>query len=125
MSRIAGLAGAALLVAACASTPNPEGEIDRADLALRKAEAVNAAEAAPLEARLAREKLEKAKLQASSENYAAAKRLAEEAEVDALAAEAKARAVRAEDDVKKLRAEVDALQRGAAPPNTTTEIIVR
>ena len=125
MSRIAALAGAALLAAACASTPNPEGEVEKADLALRKAEAVNAAEVAPLDARIAREKLEKAKLEMKSEDYASAKRLAEEAEVDALVAEAKARATRAEEDVKKLRAEVDALQRGAAPTTTTTEIIVK
>jgi hypothetical protein len=125
MSRIAVVAGAALLAAACASTPKPEGEVEKADLALRKAEAVNAAEVAPLDARIAREKLEKAKLQMSSENYSAAARLAEEAEVDALVAEAKARAMRTEEDVKKLRAEVDALHRGAAPTTTTTEIIVK
>ena len=125
MYRIAAVAGAALFAAACASTPNPEGEIDKADLALRKAEGVNAAEVAPLDARIAREKLEKAKLEMKSEDYASAKRLAEEAEVDALVAEAKANATRAEDDVKKLQAEVDALQRGTAPTTTTTEIIVK
>jgi hypothetical protein len=125
MYRITAVAGAALLAAACASTPNPEGEVDKADLALRKAEEVNAAEVAPLDARIAREKLEKAKLEMKSEDYASAKRLAEEAEVDALVAEAKARATRAEDEVKKLQAEVDALQRGAAPTTTTTEIIVK
>lgn len=125
MSRIAAVAGAALLAAACASTPNPEGEVDKADLALRKAEEVNAAEVAPLDARIAREKLEKAKLEMKSEDYASAKRLAEEAEVDAQVAEAKARATRSEEEVKKLRAEVDALQRGAAPSTTTTEIIVK
>ena len=127
MSRIA-LAGAAVLAvfgAACASTPNPEGEIDRADLALRKAEAVNAAQDAPLEARLAREKLEKAKLEKTADNYASAKRLAEEAEVDALVAEAKARADRAEEEVKRLRAEIDTMHEATGPSTTTTEIIVK
>jgi hypothetical protein len=125
MSRIAALAVAALLAAACASTPKPSGDVDKADLALRKAEAVNAAEVAPLDARIAREKLEKAKLQMSSDNYAAAKRLAEEAEVDALVAEAKARSTRLDEQVKALQAEVDALHRGAAPTTTRTEIIVK
>ena len=68
MYRITAVAGAALLAAACASTPNPEGEVDKADLALRKAEEVNAAEVAPLDARIAREKLEKAKLEMKSED---------------------------------------------------------
>ena len=125
MSRIAAIAVAALLAAACASTPKPTGEVDKADLALRKAEAVNAAEVAPLDARIAREKLEKAKLQMSSDNYAVAQRLAEEAEVDALVAEAKARATRLDEQVKTLQAEVDALHKSTAPTTTRTEIIVK
>ena len=92
---------------------------------LRKAEAVNAAEVAPLDARIAREKLEKAKLQMSSENYAAAKRLAEEAEVDALVAEAKANVTRAEEDVKRLRAEIDTMHKATGPSTSTTEIITQ
>ena len=88
------LVGSGLLALACASVPAPTGEIAKADLALRKAEAVNAAELAPLDARLAREKLEKAKLEMKDGNNAEARRLAEEAEVDALAAEAKARSQR-------------------------------
>ena len=51
---------------------------DEVDLALRKSEAVNASEFAPLDARLAREKLEKAKLEMSKEKYQSARRLAEE-----------------------------------------------
>jgi Domain of unknown function (DUF4398) len=88
------LAGSGLLALACASVPEPTGEIAKADLALRKAEAVNAAELAPLDARLAREKLEKAKLDVKDGKNLDARRLAEEAEVDALVAEAKARSER-------------------------------
>ena len=88
------LAGSGLCALACASVPPPTGEIAKADLALRKAEAVNAAELAPLDARLAREKLEKARLEEKDGKNLDARRLAEEAEVDALLAEAKARAER-------------------------------
>jgi hypothetical protein len=115
MSRVvAGLTGAALLAAACASLPEPKGEVANADLALRKAEAVNAAEFAPLDARLAREKLEGARLAVRDENYLKARRLAEAAEVDALVAEAKARSTRVQrstqevrDQVEKMRGEAD------------------
>lgn len=114
MSRVlAGLAGAALLVAACASVPKPEGEVAKADLALKKAEAVNAAQIDPLDARLAREKLEKAKIEVLEGHYAKARRLAETAEVDALVAEAKARSTRAQRIAQGLRQEVDELRSGS------------
>ena len=108
----AGLAGAALLAAACASVPEPKGEVANADLALRKAEAVNAAELAPMDMRLAREKLEQAKLDVQKEKYVDARRLAEEAEVDALAAEAKARSVRVQTSTQGVREQVDKMRGG-------------
>ena len=115
MSRtLAGLAVAALLAAGCASVPEPKGELANADLALRKSEAVNASEFAPLDARLAREKLEKAKLDMSKEKYQSARRLAEEAEVDALVAEAKARSTRVQNQTQQLRDEIEKLRGGAA-----------
>jgi hypothetical protein len=109
MSRklMAGLAGAALVAAACASIPEPKGEVANADLALQKSEAVNAAQFAPLDARLAREKLEKAKLAMQKEDYEKARRLAEEAEVDALVAEAKARSTRVQQNTQDLRKQVE------------------
>lgn len=117
MSRmLAGLAGAALLGAACASVPVPKGEVANADLALRKSEAVNASELAPLDARLAREKLEKAKLEMGEEKYQSARRLAEEAEVDALVAEAKARSTRVQRQTQELREEVEKLRSAPRAP---------
>jgi hypothetical protein len=112
-----GLAGVALLAAACASVPEPKGEIANADLALRKAEAVNAAELAPLDVRLAREKLQQAKLDVQKEKYVEARRLAEEAEVDALAAEAKARSARVQTSTQGVREQVDKM-RGTTDPAT-------
>jgi hypothetical protein len=96
MRTLIAVAGTGVFAFGCASVPEPKGEIANADLALRKAEAVNAAELAPLDARLAREKLEKAKLDQKDGKNLEARRLAEQAEVDALVAEVKARALRFE-----------------------------
>lgn len=111
---LAALALAGLGLSACASIPEPKGEIAGADLALRKSEAVNAAEVAPLDARLAREKLESARLALQKERYLEARRDAEQAEVDALVAEARARSARAERVLEELRLDLDALRSEAA-----------
>lgn len=110
-----GLVAAALVALGCASVPAPKGELANADLALRKAEAVNAAELAPLDARLAREKLEKAKLEEQEGKNREARRLAEQAEVDALVAEAKARSTRVQRATEEKQNQVDLLRRGASP----------
>jgi hypothetical protein len=107
---LAGLALAGLWLAACSSLPAPKGEVANADLALRKAEAVNAAEVAPLDARLAREKLESARLALQRGRYLEARRDAEQAEVDALVATARARAARAERLEAERRRDLDALR---------------
>jgi len=115
MSRtLVGLAVAAVFAAGCASVPEPKGELANADLALRKSEAVNAAEVAPLDARMAREKLQKAKVEMGEEKYQSARRLAQQAEVDALVAEAKARSTRVQRQTQELREEIEKLRSGAA-----------
>ena len=114
----ASLASAALLATACASMPAPTGEVAKADLAVNKADAVNAAEIDPLDMRLAREKLEKAKLEMREENYIKARRLAESAEADAMVAEAKARATRAQQAVQQLQHDATSLQPGASAGGT-------
>ena len=113
------LVGTGLLATGCASVPEPKGELANADLALRKAEAVNAAELAPLDARLAREKLEKAKLESEKGRNLEARRLAEEAEVDALVAEAKARSTRVQRATEEKQNQVDLLRKGASPGEGT------
>jgi Domain of unknown function (DUF4398) len=95
-----------LVLPACASVPAPKGEMANADLALRKAEAVNAAEVDPLDARLARDKLEKARSALSDGDNLHARRLAEQAEVDALVAEARARATRAGNAADEIREQI-------------------
>jgi uncharacterized protein DUF4398 len=119
MSRVwASLAVSALLASACASMPAPTGEVAKADLALQKAEAVNAAEIDPLDMRLAREKLEKAKLEMRDENYIKARRLSESAEVDAMVAEAKARSTRAQQALQQLQQNANELKSGASAGGT-------
>ncbi|HVN40927.1 MAG TPA: DUF4398 domain-containing protein [Myxococcota bacterium] len=114
----ASLAVAALLATACASMPAPTGEVAKADLAVNKADAVNAAEVDPLDMRLAREKLEKSKLEMKEENYIKARRLAESAEADAMVAEAKARATRAQQAVQQLEQDANSLKSGASAGGT-------
>jgi hypothetical protein len=111
MSRVlAAFLATGLFAIGCASVPAPKAEVAKADLAYRKAEAVNAAELAPLDARLAREKMEKAKLAMSKGNNQEARWLAEEAEVDALVAEAKARSTRVQRATDLKRGEVDEME---------------
>jgi len=114
----ASLAAAAAVATACASMPAPTGEVAKADLALQKAEAVNAAEVDPLDMRLAREKLEKAKLEMREENYIKARRLAESAEADAMVAEAKTRASRAQQALLQLQQGAGPLKSGASAGGT-------
>jgi hypothetical protein len=119
MSRVpAWLVVAALFAVGCASVPEPKGEVANADLALRKAEAVNAAELDPLDMRLAREKLEKARLEMQKGEYEKARRLAETAEVDALVAEARARSTRVQRATQELQQEVDTLRSGSGAGGT-------
>jgi hypothetical protein len=108
--RRVGLLGLALALPACASVPVPKGEMANADLALRKAEAVNAAAVDPLDARLARDKLQKARDALADDKNLEARRLAEEAEVDALVAEAKARATRSERAADEIRQQIETIR---------------
>jgi hypothetical protein len=78
----------------CASTPNPRDDIAKARLAVEQAEQERAEEFAPVEMRMAREKLERAEKEIEDEDYTDAVEQAEQAEVDAALALAKARNAR-------------------------------
>jgi hypothetical protein len=114
MSQRSSLAGALLLAAglalACASVPRPEAELSAADLALRKAEQADAAHHAPLEMRKARDQYDAARRAVEDEDNLEARRLAEEAAVEAQLAESKARAARARTAADEIRADVEALR---------------
>jgi hypothetical protein len=106
--------GLVLLLAAglgaCASVPPPESEVGKADLALRKAEQADAAHFAPLEMRVARTKLEAARAAMRDEENLQARRLAEQAKLDALLAETTAQAARRREAADTIRADIEALR---------------
>jgi hypothetical protein len=119
-SSVAALLGGALLVAAgCAGNP-PTEKIEVAEAAVDSADTRGAAADAPLELRLAREKLERAQVAMRSENYVTARRLAEQAQVDAELAEAKAQSAAALENAREMRTSIESLReeadRAAPPP---------
>lgn len=76
-------------MAACSSMPAPKTEMALSESAVKGAEMAGAREHAPLELRRANEKLDKAKNAIIAEDYETAKRMAEQATVDAALAESK------------------------------------
>jgi hypothetical protein len=104
----------ALFALSCASTSPPTSEIAAAEVALRQAESLGGIELAPLPMRVAREKLDEAKAlvqKDSSDKMGRAKRLAEEAAVEARLAEETARTAalnKARDDAQ---ATIDTMRR--------------
>jgi hypothetical protein len=91
LGRPALLLAATLALAACAGTPAPNAQVAVSTAALESAGAAGGGEAAPVEMRLARDKLARANLAMAAKDYDEARTLAEEAEVDAQLAGVKAR----------------------------------
>jgi hypothetical protein len=100
----------AMGLGACASVPPPESQMGKADLALRKAEQADAAHFAPLEMRTARTKLEAARVAMREEDNLEARRLAEQAKLDAILAEATAQAAQRQEATDTIRADIEALR---------------
>jgi hypothetical protein len=105
-------AGVAMLlgVGACASRPAPEREVAAAEVAVQGAEEANAAARAPGPYALARDKLERAREAMGDGENEEARRLAEEALVDADLAEARARSQVAQENAAELRASIETLR---------------
>jgi len=99
------------LVLGCSARRPPDAQMSTADLAIRSASDETASTHAPLDLRLAREKLDKAREAVKDDEYDRARRLAEESLVDAQVAEAKSRAAKAQDNLKQARDDVEALRR--------------
>ena len=95
---------------ACASVPPPESQMGKADLALRKAEQADAAHFAPLEMRTARTKLEAARAAMREDRNLEARRLAEQAKLDAILAEATAQTAQRREATDTIRADIEALR---------------
>ena len=106
------------LVAACGSTPPPPVDtVSAAQTAVTAAEQVNAATLAPAELDRARDKLLRAQAAIQRDRNVEARRLAEQAAVDARLAETRARAVQAEQNAAQLRTGLEAARtEGAATP---------
>lgn len=109
---------AAVFLLSCASTgPPPVDTISNAEMVIRRARQNEADKYAPLQIKLAEEKLEKAKAAMDEEAYDKARRIAEEALADAQVAEATAKAKKQkkiademEESVDTLRQEIDRKQ---------------
>jgi predicted lipid-binding transport protein (Tim44 family) len=99
-------------LAACSSTPAPVGEMSAAQTAITAAEQADAARYAPSDLDRARDKLIRAQAAMQEEDNEEARRLAEQALVDARLAEAKARA----DVAQQLQSEAG----GQTPPSSVT-----
>jgi predicted S18 family serine protease len=105
------LVGCALLIGSCASKPSlPNQQLTAAQAAISDAERVDGGEYAPIELKQAQEKLNRAQAAVQKKDYVEAKRLAEQAEVDAKLAEAKAHSGKAQKSVAELNETVRELR---------------
>ena len=86
---------AVVSLAACAAVPAPVEELAVAEAAVAHAAAAGAQELAPSEMGMARDKLNRAKLMVNAQDPQQARRLAQQAQLDALVAEAKAESAKA------------------------------
>ena len=112
-SKLSGIivgAGLAVGLAACASDPAPEREMAAAEVAMENAEEANAAALASGPYALARDKLERAREAIAEDDNVEARRLAEQALVDAELAEAQARSQQAQENAAELRASIETLR---------------
>ena len=81
-----------IIIAGCSTTQPPTNTLAQAELSVRAARDARADELAPMNLKIAGEKLEKAKQAMAAKRYDEARRLAESAQVDAELAEAKSEA---------------------------------
>jgi hypothetical protein len=84
--------------------------VSQAELAVQEADSAQVATHAPLELRLAREKLDRAEQALSAEEYTKARRLAEQAMVDALLADARAESETTRSGARELERSIEALR---------------
>ena len=102
---------ALLALTACGTKfPPPDREITMATSAITQADSAGAYESAPVELKSARDKLGQAKQAMHNEDNLTAKRLAEQALVDANLALAKSRKAKSQKAVDELKSSIQALQ---------------
>jgi hypothetical protein len=110
------LAVGAVAAAGCAGKRGPTPRVETAAVAIRGAERSGGAQYAPLELRLAREKLDKARRALDDDKHDEAWRLSEEALADAQLAEAKANSEKARRNAEEVRQSIQALRSEATRP---------
>jgi hypothetical protein len=112
-------AGVCLAALGCSGTRPPTAKIAQAEQAVREAtEQSEAQELAPLELRLAREKLAEARRAMDDDEHERARRLAEAAYVDAELAEEKANSEKAVRMARETQQSIETLRREAERPVT-------
>ncbi len=99
-----------LLIAACATTPPDPRMLDNARQAIAQAEAAEAREYAPLELRFANERLRSAEIALENEREDDARRLAEQAELEAQLAFARTRAALARAELQQKQRELEQIR---------------
>lgn len=106
----AAFAGVVIALAGCASVPPPKEQMAVSQTAVDNAINSDTTQFAPVELQAARDKLQEAQRAMAKEDYARAKRLAEEAEVDARLAQAKAHSAQAEKALAEAKGANDVLR---------------
>jgi len=106
------------LIVGCAAKTAPVENITSAEMAIKAAQESNASVNAPLELKVATDKLNQAKAAMEQEQFDKAQRLADEAMLDAQLAEAKSRSEKAkkiaqemQDNIRTLRHEIERSQK--------------
>jgi Domain of unknown function (DUF4398) len=97
-------------VVGCSSVQPPTATVSQAQLAIRQADQSKASQYAPLELRKAQEKIAQAENAMRNEEYLRARRLAEEALVDARLAESKANSEMARRNAVELQKTIESLR---------------
>lgn len=116
VTALPGIFGVCLLMGGCASDNGVKANIANADTALQRAREANAINFAPLELRLAEEKLQQARGASEHDGKKEARRLADEATADARTAEAKSRAAQTAQIEQQMRQDVSTIRQEALTP---------
>ncbi len=107
---LSGVTAAAVALGGCASIPPPETQVARSSAAIDQALQAGAREYAPIELQSAEQKLLQARAAMADGENAAARRLAEQAQVEAELAQAKSQSATAQLAVQQVRESIRVLR---------------
>lgn len=112
-SRVLPLVLSGALFAGCASDPGPkpDDELSSARTAVQEADSAGARDVEPAMLAAARDKVASAESLIDEERYAEARRLLEQAEVDARLAEARTQTQEVRNELGEVKASIDSLRR--------------